>query len=232
MLLLLHMLSSLWACRSVRGHSVWGSAHVQTPELAVSGSIWLQSLLPVSDIPGGKCLKSRCLGNVCKTHCHICRDTISYRGSQKGTLHAILTHLVPSDMSFCPAGWGPQSRLLTCGLFCRFSCAVLYQGLIMHVGATGGNLYLDFLYSSLVEFPAAFIILATIDRIGRIYPMAVSNLVAGAACLIMIFIPQGKSSVLITSQIIELWGPCRNSLISFWNENKGRVFPWLDLKQF
>ncbi|XP_027292821.1 solute carrier family 22 member 1 [Cricetulus griseus] len=74
-------------------------------------------------------------------------------------------------------------------MYLWFSCAVVYQGLILHVGASGGNLYLDFLYSSLVEFPAAFIILVTIDRVGRIYPMAISNLVAGAACLIMIFIP-------------------------------------------
>nr|XP_048276705.1 solute carrier family 22 member 1 [Myodes glareolus] len=74
-------------------------------------------------------------------------------------------------------------------MYLWFSCAVLYQGLIMHMGATGGNLYLDFFYSALMEFPAAFIILATIDRVGRIYPMAISNLVTGAACLIMIFIP-------------------------------------------
>lgn len=74
-------------------------------------------------------------------------------------------------------------------MYLWFSCAVLYQGLIMHVGATGANLYLDFFYSSLVEFPAAFIILAIIDRIGRIYPIAASNLVTGAACLLMIFIP-------------------------------------------
>ncbi|XP_021077283.1 solute carrier family 22 member 1 [Mus pahari] len=74
-------------------------------------------------------------------------------------------------------------------MYLWLSCAVLYQGLIMHVGATGANLYLDFFYSSLVEFPAAFIILVTVDRIGRIYPIAASNLVAGAACLLMIFIP-------------------------------------------
>lgn len=74
-------------------------------------------------------------------------------------------------------------------MYLWFSCAVLYQGLIMHVGATGANLYLDFFYSSLVEFPAALIILVTIDRIGRIYPIAASNLVTGAACLLMIFIP-------------------------------------------
>lgn len=94
----------------------------------------------------------------------------------------------------------------------------------MHVGATGANLYLDFFYSSLVEFPAAFIILVTIDRIGRIYPIAASNLVAGAACLLMIFIPHGKLSGFIASQVTELWGQCRNPLIRAWNKNKGRAF--------
>ncbi|XP_051020294.1 solute carrier family 22 member 1 [Acomys russatus] len=74
-------------------------------------------------------------------------------------------------------------------MYLWFSCAVLYQGLIMHMGATSVDLYLDFFYSSLVEFPAAIVILVTIDRIGRIYPIAASNLVAGAACLLMIFIP-------------------------------------------
>ncbi|KAF3831250.1 hypothetical protein GH733_000142 [Mirounga leonina] len=61
----------------------------------------------------------------------------------------------------------------------------------MHVGATGGNLYLDFFYSALVEFPTAFIIPATIDRCGLIRPLAASNLVAGAACFVMIFISHG-----------------------------------------
>ncbi|KAK2501048.1 hypothetical protein MC885_011036 [Smutsia gigantea] len=73
-------------------------------------------------------------------------------------------------------------------MYLWFTSAVLYQGLIMHVGATSGNLYLDFLYSALVEFPATFIILTTTDRVGRLYPLAASSLVAGAACFTMIFI--------------------------------------------
>ncbi|XP_062954046.1 solute carrier family 22 member 2 [Cynocephalus volans] len=70
-----------------------------------------------------------------------------------------------------------------------FTSAVLYQGLIMHMGLAGDNVYLDFFYSALVEFPAAFAIILTINRIGRRYPWAVSNMVAGAACLAMVFIP-------------------------------------------
>ncbi|XP_045150473.1 solute carrier family 22 member 1 [Echinops telfairi] len=83
----------------------------------------------------------------------------------------------------------PQCLPLMCILFLlRFTSSVIYQGLIMHMGASGGSLYLDFLYSALVEFPASFFIILTVDRIGRLYPLAVSNLMAGAACFTMIFV--------------------------------------------
>lgn len=64
----------------------------------------------------------------------------------------------------------------------------------MHMGVAAGNMYLDFLYSALVEFPASFIIIVTIDRIGRRYPWAAANLVAGAACLVTALIPEGESA--------------------------------------
>ena len=106
--------------------------------------------------------------------------------------------------SWGPLSWLPESSLpavpqTLCLTLClpsvpRFTS---YQGLIMHVGATGANLYLDFLYSALVEFPAAFIILVTVDRCGLIRPLALSNLVAGAACLAMVFISHGELSIII-----------------------------------
>ncbi|XP_033977186.1 solute carrier family 22 member 2-like [Trematomus bernacchii] len=74
-------------------------------------------------------------------------------------------------------------------MFNWFTSAVVYQGLIMRVGIAGGNVYIDFLISGLVEFPAAFLILFTIERIGRRIPFASANIVAGAACLITAFIP-------------------------------------------
>lgn len=74
----------------------------------------------------------------------------------------------------------------------RFTSAVVYQGLIMRLGILGGNVYLDFLISGLVEFPAAFLILFTIERIGRRVPFATANIVAGAACLITAFIPESE----------------------------------------
>ncbi|MEQ2235491.1 hypothetical protein ILYODFUR_002937 [Ilyodon furcidens] len=70
-----------------------------------------------------------------------------------------------------------------------FTSAVVYQGLIMRLGILGGNVYVDFLISGLVEFPAAFLILFTIERIGRRLPFAAANIVAGASCFITAFIP-------------------------------------------
>uniref|UniRef100_A0A673C1F2 Solute carrier family 22 member 3 n=1 Tax=Sphaeramia orbicularis TaxID=375764 RepID=A0A673C1F2_9TELE len=71
-----------------------------------------------------------------------------------------------------------------------FTSAVVYQGLIMRLGILGGNVYLDFLIAGLLEFPAAFLILFTIERIGRRLPFASANFVAGAACFITAFIPE------------------------------------------
>uniref|UniRef100_A0A8C0UEN5 Solute carrier family 22 member 2 n=1 Tax=Cyanistes caeruleus TaxID=156563 RepID=A0A8C0UEN5_CYACU len=85
----------------------------------------------------------------------------------------------------------PQIRRNTLILMYNwFTSSILYQGLIMHMGMAAENIYLDFLYSALVEFPAAFMIIITIDRVGRRYPWAVSNLVAGAACLATALIPE------------------------------------------
>ncbi|XP_070781805.1 solute carrier family 22 member 2-like [Enoplosus armatus] len=71
-----------------------------------------------------------------------------------------------------------------------FTSAVVYQGLIMRLGILGGDVYIDFLISGLVEFPAAFLILFTIERIGRRLPFACANIVAGASCFITAFIPE------------------------------------------
>lgn len=75
----------------------------------------------------------------------------------------------------------------------RFTSAVVYQGLIMRVGITGGNIYIDFLISGLVEFPAAFLILFTIERIGRRLPFSAANVVAGVSCLITACIPDSET---------------------------------------
>ncbi|XP_030355362.1 solute carrier family 22 member 3-like [Strigops habroptila] len=75
-------------------------------------------------------------------------------------------------------------------MYAWFTSALIYQGLVMRLGIVGGNIYLDFFISGAVELPAALLILVTIDRIGRRLPFAISNIVAGIACLITAFLPE------------------------------------------
>ncbi|XP_074846387.1 solute carrier family 22 member 2-like [Carettochelys insculpta] len=93
----------------------------------------------------------------------------------------------------------PQMRKHTVILMYNWlTSSLLYQGLIMHMAIVGENMYLDFFYSALVEFPAAFIIIFTVNRIGRRYPWAVATLVAGAACLISALVPEDMHWLKVT----------------------------------
>lgn len=88
-----------------------------------------------------------------------------------------------------------RSKLpLTALLWCRrrFTSAVVYQGLVMRLGIIGGNLYIDFFISGVVELPGALLILLTIERLGRRLPFAASNMMAGVACLVTAFLPEGN----------------------------------------
>ncbi|XP_068198810.1 solute carrier family 22 member 2-like isoform X2 [Antennarius striatus] len=75
-------------------------------------------------------------------------------------------------------------------MFNWFAVTVVYQGLIMRIGILGGNVYIDFLMSGVVELPAAVLVLFTIERFGRRLPFASANILTGTGCLITAFIPE------------------------------------------
>nr|XP_014353777.1 PREDICTED: solute carrier family 22 member 3 [Latimeria chalumnae] len=75
-------------------------------------------------------------------------------------------------------------------MYAWFTSAVVYQGLVMRLGIVEGDLYLGFFISAVAELPAAFIILLTLDRVGRRLPFSLANIVAGISCIITAFIPE------------------------------------------
>ncbi|OPJ72845.1 solute carrier family 22 member 2 [Patagioenas fasciata monilis] len=105
----------------------------------------------------------------------------------------------------------PQIRKHTFILmYSWFTSSILYQGLIMHMGIASGNMYLDFLYSALVEFPAAFILMLTLDRIGRCYPWAAASMMEGGACLVTALVPDtflGRMGITMCYEIICIVNP-------------------------
>ncbi|XP_078412827.1 solute carrier family 22 member 2-like [Cetorhinus maximus] len=84
----------------------------------------------------------------------------------------------------------PQIRKHTLILmFNWFASALVYLGLVMRLGIMGGNIYINFFISGVVEIPAAIIIILLIDRVGRRFPFAAGNFLAGASCLITAILP-------------------------------------------
>ncbi|CAB3375688.1 Hypothetical predicted protein [Cloeon dipterum] len=80
------------------------------------------------------------------------------------------------------------------------SCS--YYGLSWNVSNLGGNDYLNFLISGLVEIPAYTFILFALDRLGRKVTLCGSMLVGGCALLLCILVPDDCSWLLITLAMI------------------------------
>ena len=88
---------------------------------------------------------------------------------------------------------------------------MVYYGLSLNTGNLGGNFYLNFTISGLVEFPAYTLCILLLDRIGRKWLHFLSMVSGGVACVSTVFttIYGGESkyfpSVIISKMVLTLF---------------------------
>ncbi|XP_067845370.1 solute carrier family 22 member 3-like [Heptranchias perlo] len=79
----------------------------------------------------------------------------------------------------------PQMRKHTLILmYSWFTSSVVYIGLILRLGIQGSDSYIDIFVAGAVELPATILGVLVVDRVGRRSPFVLSNILAGAFCLI------------------------------------------------
>lgn len=74
-----------------------------------------------------------------------------------------------------------------CAMFIRMVVSMTYYGLSLNTGNLGGDFYVNFLISGVVEFPAYTLCLLLLDRWGRKKCHCSAMLLGGIACLCTIF---------------------------------------------
>lgn len=86
------------------------------------------------------------------------------------------------------------------------SVTMAYYGLSANSATLGGNTFVNFGLSSIVEIPSYFLAWFVLDRIGRKGTVVLMLLVSGVSCIIAGFLPTDSSSLIVAFSLLGKFG--------------------------
>ncbi|XP_047493480.1 organic cation transporter protein-like isoform X1 [Penaeus chinensis] len=101
----------------------------------------------------------------------------------------------------------PNMRKRSFNLFyCWAVCTLVYYGLSSNSGNLGGNIFINFIATMLIEIPSYVFSFLVLDRMGRKGTLSFVLLLGGVACFVSGFIPEDFGAVIVTLSLVGKFG--------------------------
>lgn len=101
----------------------------------------------------------------------------------------------------------PNMRKRSINMFyCWAVCTLVYYGLSSNSGNLGGNIFVNFIATMLIEIPSYVFSYLVLDRMGRKGTLTFVLLLGGGACFISGFIPKEVEWLIVTLSLVGKFG--------------------------
>ncbi|XP_042209976.1 organic cation transporter protein-like isoform X3 [Homarus americanus] len=101
----------------------------------------------------------------------------------------------------------PNMRKRSFNMFyCWAVCTLVYYGLSSNSGNLGGNIFVNFISTMLIEIPSYVFSYLVLDRMGRKGTLSFVLLLGGVACFVSGFIPEDLGWLIVTLSLVGKFG--------------------------
>ncbi|XP_014251429.2 organic cation transporter protein-like isoform X1 [Cimex lectularius] len=95
-----------------------------------------------------------------------------------------------------------RMRKISFGLYIIwFSVYLVYYGIVLNLSNMGGNVYLNSIISAAVELPAIAVSILFLLKMGRRWPLCITTILSGIACLLTTVIPKDENGYITLALI-------------------------------